>query len=267
MNQYLIELSTHFIYALVFAIIVFSIIYLIYYVKRVNGSTLSVFLKENKIYIDIFFVICLTFMSISIATNANLIANNEIQIQKAANQPIFTFDKVSYGNGYFDKIIVYNEGAPVSNVFAAPLTYLTIYSYESGSYKEIVIPIDYYIVGTRGTTENDTRKLYELFNSDTEPEVGNAYIFSNFWHDFQDLKKKENRSIDVNLHEFVYMKYEDIYGDSHEELYVVSDAFPHKLNSYDKEEILKIIEESPYSTQMNKLNAEEVFTIFDKYST
>ena len=108
MNQYFSELLTTSLIALLFIIGIFGILYCIYHSNKKNGMHFKTFLDGNKIYIEIFLVICLSFMSIIIATNANIIADNELKIQKANNQPIFVFDEIRYGNGFYEKLIVYN---------------------------------------------------------------------------------------------------------------------------------------------------------------
>ena len=259
MNQYFSELLTTSLIALLFIIGIFGILYCIYHSNKKNGMHFKTFLDGNKIYIEIFLVICLSFMSIIIATNANIIADNELKIQKANNQPIFVFDEIRYGNGFYEKLIVYNFGASLNEFHSSSIVLLKIHSYKDNNLKEITIPIGYYDISTR--SGNDSRELQEFFASDTEPLNGNYYRLCETIGRFYEISRNDNLSGGINVYKYVYIKYEDIYGEKHDDLYVISELHPHKISEEEKEKILFDIQERPF-LDIKDLTAEKIYNIF-----
>lgn len=260
MSQYSKEFLTNASIAIAIILVIFIFLFIIYSCKKNDYEHFSVFLEKNKIYIEIFLIISLSVMSISIATNANIIALNEIEIQKAHNQPIFIFNETRYGNGYYQKLEVYNVGAPLNNFNIFPITFIKIWSYENNKYKEIMIPISYYSIGTR--TESDNSELIEFFASDTKPEDGNYYRMSKAIEGFYDISRDNNLSYGMNFDKYVNIAYKDIYGEEHSDLYVVSDLYPHKISSEKKETILMDFNNSMYSLNVEDLTADKLYEIF-----
>lgn len=264
MNQYYSELLATSSLALSFIIVIFLGLYLVYYLKKSNYDGFNNFLNCNKIYIELFLVICLSFMSIIVATNANVIAVNELNIQKANNQPIFVFDEIRYGNGYYEKLLVYNRGAPVNNFFISPITILKVHGRDTNNkLKEITIPIGYYDISTR--SGNDSSELQEFFASDTEPLNGNHYRLSESFGDLYTISRDNNLSIGMSFYKYLYITYEDMYGDEHNDLYLISDLYPHKVSGKDKEKLLHDFHENVkygYFLDINDLKAEKIYNIF-----
>jgi hypothetical protein len=202
----------------------------------------------------------------SIATNANIIAENELKVQKANNQPIFVFDEMRYGNGYFEKLNVYNYGAPINNIFMSSIVLLKVYSYKFNKYTEVDIPIGYYDISTR--SGNESNELQQFFTSDVEPLNGNNYRLYKTLDDFDKFKQNNNLSIDINIYKYVYITYEDIYGDKHNDLYIISDFYKHKVSDNEKEKILFDLQENlnkGHFIHIKDLTSEKIYTIFKTY--
>lgn len=264
MNQYYSELLINSITAIAFIIVIFCILYFIYLYKKKNYTDFKNFLESSRIYIEIFLIICLSFMSIIIATNANIIAENDLIIQKTNNQPLFVFDELRYGDGYYEKLLVYNSGAPLNSFHIAPFTFLKVHGYENDKLKEITIPIEYYVISTR--SGNDSSKLQEFFASDTEQLNGNYYRLSSSIGDFNDISRNNNFIGGIIFYKYVYITYKDIYGEEHNDLYVISDLYPHKVSDEEKNKILRNFDESiKYGPTLNvkDLTAEKVYNIFN----
>ena len=61
------------------------------------------------------------------------------------------------------------------------------------------------------------------------------------------------------------LTYEDIYGEEHNDLYVISDLYPHKVSDKEKEKILHDYHESLKYGQflyVEDLTAEKIYNIF-----
>jgi hypothetical protein len=258
MNTYITELLIHFLYTIIFALTVFLLLGIIYFLTKENDTTLTEFLHKNKVYLDIIFIVALTFMSISIATNANTIATaanqiaeNQLQIEKDANQPIFTFQPMTYDNGSTHKIIISNEGTQYNGIIdISDMVYLVVISYDTGHVVKVRIPINNYYCSEHVIYEENTNKLYEVSNS------GNLAARSSL------LIELEKRFTNLGWEEYLIIEYEDIYGKTHENVYMVNDWYHHKLNDDEIEEINEIWNSYQYSYRIEELDAETVYDIF-----
>lgn len=230
---------------------------------------LKKFLDDNKIYFETVCIICVSLMSIiisinanSIATTANIIAENDLKVQKANNQPIFVFNETRYGNGFFEKLKVYNIGAPINSFSISAIVLLRAHSYEDNKYKEIVIPIGYYDISTRNVS--DIGELQEFFSSENEPLNGNYYRLAEAIGDSYEISRTNNVSMNINFDKYVYITYEDLYSEKHNDLYIISSFYPYKISANEKDKVLFNIQESLKDGYLDikYLTAEKIFTIF-----
>ena len=280
MATYISELLTHFFSTIIITLILLGILGAIYHFTKKTDSTFTTFLNNNKVYLDIFLIVALSFMSItiainanSIATTANQIAEKDLQIQKAANQPIFIFEKLTYSEGDYEKIVISNAGAPANNIHVKSITYASIEEGNFTSSKEFIFSIDYYNDRERVSAienESNTIKLYELayYPAHIGNIGGNRYLLSKFDSEFFDSLSNDKHTTPMQwkLCEYVRVQYEDIYGDSHDDLYYVSPSHPYKLQEEASQEVYDKLEEYPYYITMNKLNAEEIYQNYLVYA-
>lgn len=256
-EQYLIEFAKNALLAIIFIVFIFIILFLTHKLQK-NNEKFSEYLNNNKIYIEVFLIVSLSVMSISIATNANIIAQNEIFIQKANNQPIFIFEETRYSNGYYEKLEVYNVGAPLNNFFSASITFIKIHGRKDNKFKEIKVPISYYDIATKSENESE---LIEFFYGDTVPENGNYFRLTESIGGFYDSLRDNNISGGINYEKYVYITYEDIYGDEHNDLYLISDLNPSKISNEQKRKILMDYYSSKYYLTVEDLTADKLYNI------
>lgn len=252
------ELFSHIFFTIIATVILLGLLGLFYYLPKKKDTTFTKFLNNKKVYLDIFLIVALSLMSISIAINANSIATtansiaeNQLQIEKDANQPLFAFQQMTYDNGTTHKVIISNEGAQYNGIIdISNMVYLVIISYDTGHVVEARIPINNYYSSGHKLLDEDTSKFYEVYKS------GNFATRNSL------LSELDKHYTHLGWEEYLIIEYEDIYGETHENVYMVNDWYNHKLNNEEIEEINEIWNSYPYSYRIEELDYETVSDIY-----
>ncbi len=209
-------------------------------------------LNKNKIFFETIvavfltgMAIALTIMSINVSIKTNEIAFYETEIIKMENQPIFHF-KVAYDYIDFDefkypvpvdeKLIINNIGKPLKEFNYEKMIFLKIRYWENGiNPRSAFIPIDYYFPSF--PTGNLTDELI-TFRGPFLPnqKTGNRLKVLQAEKNLSEYVRRlnANDSVNIDILRYIKVKYTDIFGNIHEEVYFVDPLNgAYKLNEND----------------------------------
>lgn len=201
-------------------------------------------LKENKIYFEIFGITSLSIMAIIVSCESNRITNNQIQVTKMESQPFIEFQReLKYdairGVRTDDEIMISNKGGPLREFSSIYITFLKVEHEEFGNIsmrKRIVsyIPLSEYYNTTMKTFESvGTLELL------TNPK--NFRKLSEFYMQLSVDTRAKNIYIYSALESYFRINYIDIYGETKIEYYMVGEwGAKIKLQKKDAEKMFMI---------------------------
>lgn len=257
--------------------------------------TISKWLENNKIFFETvvglllaIMAITLTYVSIDVSEKANEIAFYETEIMKIENQPIFHFEinqnYTNFSNDFvpaMEELTIDNIGKPFREATFDTMIFLKIRCWENRTYpKSALIPIsNYYIDGYKRTNLIDKLTFRDHFYI---KNTGNLFEIKKAEKNFSDFVRTHNDSVDFDIIRFIRVRYIDIFGDTHEQVYFIDPYYgAHKLTKEEEENIndfyksfsyyetLKISELSPnilyekWSMNVNK--SEEMLYLHNSY--
>lgn len=220
-------------------------------------------LENNKIFFEVIAFGFLTAMAVIVSLEANRISSYQILLTKRQNQPIFKIDlkldagketlSISNNGGPIheftcDSIVFYEiEKKPESIFEKNILKYLTMEDFYNpvpdNNQKFFRIPIYKYHLGI--PNGNSTGELIAL----SESIAGSNYISARRAVLEMNVLPQYKNFCSRGILEYVLLKYQDVYDESHEDLYRVTPGFQMKVGEAEKQVILKDFETKKNNNQ------------------
>jgi len=213
-------------------------------------ETFRKWLQRNKIFFEIIVALSLTTMSVIVANNANQIAATQNQIMKEENQPIFIFDTRIPDNdtsNVMERVKIDNIGKPAYYFFAEPyvLYDIQVRDNDYNIKKNAIIPVvDFYSYSeTSGFTSGNMESFYRenLTYTIRENNSSTKYYTNDTMETLYKINgdlgsyTKNRNDMFVDLYIYIHITYQDVYGDSHDEIYCIdSYGLQSKLSEHDK---------------------------------
>lgn len=209
-------------------------------------------LQRNKVFFETLASITLTIMAVLVSWHATRIAALQTELTKLEKQPIFRFDVVLQFDPATqvyarDRLVVSNIGTPVREFDCRVYTFFKAeYGRRGQPLKTALIPLHGYYSAS-GVSKNLTGELQEFVAPDV-PE-GNNSRAANLIRGFGRRGDQHDAFAFLDVLRYVRVRYKDIWGEWHDDLYLVGSFTSSKLE--DRDARLVIIEyETKWSSSL-----------------
>lgn len=237
--------------------------------KFVRIDKIRVWLKNNKIFFEIFAAVVLPTMAIFVSWEANQIVANQTEIMKSERLPVLYLNVAQIydpntKNYTQDELSIYNVGGPLSEFnFKEAVFFKIAYGRPPGEMKTALVPlIGYYSTGF--VTNNPTGELAQLVNY--EVTEGNNYKAVHTSWAFSDFASKKNALGFADIARYVKVTYKDVFGETHNEFYFASPMRTFKLSDIEGTKIFKQYEDNIGITSLDFYSEVSPESLYEKWS-
>ncbi|TQD28265.1 hypothetical protein [Methanolobus vulcani] len=232
-------------------------------------------LERNKIFLEAGAMVALTLMSVIVGISANDIAGSQLRVEKINHQPVFEFERYNDPTNSFEWLRVHNTGFPTESIeICEPIVLLNVhYTDDDNSERTASFVLEGFYRNTRHPSLPGEHELfrfgniwhdytYENFSERYTIEQGNVFKLNGLLDEIININQKGNLSIrTLTVPRLVHIKYNDMYGDTHEALYHTSSVTLYKIhdNNFEREfEAIERLKEDGYIIDLNNYSSEQI---------